>query len=131
MADKEEYPLDLYIFRKWKDASESDRWKWSWSIWDPIMESVFHERAKIEDLECPVCGKQDLYTCLLAYRLLVKSPEMTNIVYIGDRFVGCHSCVVQKRDYGEFPEWTKEKDVIWVSERAKNDAMEQFPDNFP
>ena len=48
-------------------------------------------------------------------RLSVKMKK----IYVGDIFIGCHSCQIQKRHFGEAPTWAGEKDIIWVSEKAE------------
>lgn len=114
--------VDLYIFRKANEASPEERWKWDWKIWDPLIKQIYQGKARVQDLSCPICNQKTLYDYYLVSHLKRNPENKDEPIYVGDCFIGCQSCEIQKRAYGEAPRWVKENDVTWVSESARQHA---------
>jgi len=117
--------IDLWLWHKEREVPENEKWKWQSELWDPIITHVFDGERAIEDTACPVCGRKDLYTYFMAFRIL-RTPTSARRVYVGDRWWGCYGCQIQKRDYGQLPSWLKDEDIVWPSEKAKEIAEQDW-----
>ncbi len=122
MSKADKYPIDVELWKNERNAPSSEKWKWGWSIWDPIIDKVYNGVPNISDLECPVCGHKDLYFYFLVFHISIEgSLREGRTVYLADRFYGCHHCQTQVRDYGLVPGWVAERDISWVSPKAKEE----------
>lgn len=121
-------PSDLSLWQKSKSAPQSERWKWDWNTWRPILQKLFAGEEKLSDLECPVCGKKELYAYFLAVSAANTDSDETGgeQVYIADRWFGCHACQTQVRDRGEIPSWVRKEDVKWASDKLRKRAEQKL-----
>ena len=126
MSKEPDYPYDLYIYRKYRDVPVEDRWKWNWENWDPLIDQIFHGEVKPDELSCPICDQKTIYSCFLIGRLRFLPERNNEKVYVGNIFIGCLNCNIQKRYQGEAPPWAKESDIVWVSEKARKTAEAIF-----
>ena len=126
MPEESDQAIDLYIFRKAHGVFPEERWKWDWETWDPIIKQVYRGEVKAKDLLCPVCGQATLYDYYLIGHLRRNPEGSDERIFVGDCFIGCHSCKIQMRAYGEAPRWARETDIVWVSESARQRAEAEW-----
>ena len=116
-------PIDLSLWKKVSNIDRSEKWKWSWDTWDPVIEKLFANEAAITNINCPVCGNTSLYAFYVATRLKKPYEPLT---FIGDRYFGCHICHIQKRDIGETPNWLEISEVYWATRNKKKEAEQEL-----
>lgn len=133
------HPIDLDLWRMVKHAPDSEKWKWDWGTWDPIIRPILANKpamgaisaGKIDfkELLCPVCGTQHVYAYFLAVDIAThSSQESLRPVFIGDRWFGCDNCNTQVRDRGELPAWMNMEDIVWALEEFKTRAQRKLDD---
>ncbi len=129
MSSPRKYPIDLDLWRKQKEAPESEWWKWDWwKTWDPVFGQYFRGEKSLDELECPVCGKKALYAYFLTVSIARFSSKLEGKrVYVADRYFGCHACQTQVRDRGEVPHWMKDEDIIWANDGLRKLAERNWP----
>ena len=123
MENRIESPIDLDLYHQRLNVDKNEKWKWSWELWDPIINKLFADRMAVNNISCPVCGKKTLYSFYLASHL---KKKLNPVIFIGERRFGCSSCRIQLRDYGETPIWLEESEVYWASRKGKERAEQRL-----
>src|SRR5262245_35507235 len=99
------------IWRKARQASHEEQWKWDYHTWAPILEKIWE--GDTDHLICPICGKENVYFKYLAvYENEIGGERQIH----GERWVGCESCSVQFHDRARLPSWLKEPEWIPTAE---------------
>ena len=136
IADFDNLPVDLDLWRGVKSAPKSERWKWDWATWDPVIHQILFDLVTVRSIEggkimwkglfCPVCGSQEVYAFFLTVEINVKRSErVTQIIYVGDRYFGCDNCRTQVRDRGLLPHSLKGPEILWATKWDRKRAMER------
>lgn len=128
MAEEKRYPVDIGLWRRRRQASKEDRWKWSFDLWDPIIEKIIYaENGEIiQELNCPVCGSSDLYAYFIVRDLNVTSRDEGRLIFSSERWFGCHSCQTQVRDLGILPSWVDFGDIVWGTETVREGVLKEI-----